>query len=451
VPHPPGESRLTRRDLGHGALAAWLAAASPRQASWALAGSAGGIENPRWRDDFPALDQTVNGRPLVYLDSAATTQRPRAVLAALKEYYERDNANPGGTLHTLARRAYERYEGARRTLAEFVHAGDPEEVVWVRGTTEGINLVASAWAGPRLRPGDEVLLTIAEHASNLLPWRLAAERTGATLRYVDVDGEGRVRIDDLERQLSPRTRLFAFSHVSNVAGCVNPAQQLCALARSAGARVLIDAAQSAPHVPLDVQSLGCDFLAFSSHKMLGPMGVGVLWGKRERLEEMSPYQAGSNMAHQVDLTSQEFAHGAHKFGAGTPDVAGAIGLAAAVSYLNSRNRGAIEQHEAQLTRQALRQLGEVPGLRLLGPGTPEQRIPVFSFVLQGHSPADVLNHLDSKGVAVRAGDLAALPLLKHFGVSAAARASCYLYTGTAELDRLAAALHELAHTRTEDS
>jgi cysteine desulfurase/selenocysteine lyase len=411
----------------------------------------GSPEVARWRRDFPALNQLVNGQPLAYLDSAATTQRPAAVLAALQDYYRHDNANPGDTLHSLARRAHERYEGARRTLADFIRAPDPEEVVWVRGTTEGINLVASAWARPRLRPGDELLLTVAEHASNLLPWRLVAEQTGATVRYVDVDEEGRVRMDDLERQLSTRTRLVSFSHVSNVTGCINPAAQICARARSAGARVLIDAAQSAPHVPLDVRALGCDFLVLSGHKMLGPMGVGVLWGERALLEDMAPYQAGSNMAHQIDLASQELEHGARKFGAGTPNVAGAVGLAAAVRYLDSQDRMAIERHEARLTKHALDRLTDITGLRLLGPPSPEQRVPVFSFVLARHSPAETLRQLDARGIAIRAGDLAALPLLKHFGVNAAARASCYLYTETTELDRLAAALRDLIRTGTEEA
>lgn len=447
APRAPRGSRLTRRDLGQVALAALLSAGSPRALS--AGGASGGrsdAEIPRWHADFPALDQSVNGQPLAYLDSAATTQRPHTVLAALSDYYERDNANPGPVLHALARRAYERYEDARRILAEFIHASGPEEVVWVRGTTEGINLVASAWARPRLRPGDEVLLTVAEHASNLLPWRLVAERTGATLRYVDVDDEGRVRIEDLERQLSTRTRLFAFSHVSNVAGYLNPAEKLCALARNAGARVLIDAAQAAPHVPLDVQKLGCDFLAFSSHKMLGPMGVGVLWGKRERLEEMSPYQAGSNMAHGIGLTTQEFEHAARKFGAGTPNVSGAIGLAAAVEYLLRLDRNAVERHEDALTRYGLELLNDIPRLRILGPRSPQQRLPVFSFVMAGRTPAEVLHYLDARGIAIRAGDLAALPLLERLGVTTAARASCYLYTRTAELDRLAVALRELSQT-----
>jgi cysteine desulfurase/selenocysteine lyase len=444
-------SEITRRALGQIALAAWLGA-STRQETWSASPGAPELDDiARWRADFPALDQTVNGQPLAYLDSAATTQRPAPMLAALLEYYRHDNANPGGALHALARRAYEHYEGARRTLSAFVNAADPDEVVWVRGTTEGINLVASAWARPRLRPGDELLLTVAEHASNLLPWRLVAEQTGAIIRYVEVDDEGRVRLDDLDQKLSERTRLVSFSHVSNVAGYINPAAQICARARSAGTRVLIDAAQSAPHVPLDVQSLGCDFLVFSGHKMLGPMGVGVLWGRRELLEEMPPYQAGSNMAHAVDLASQEFEHAARKFGAGTPNVSGAVGLAAAVEYLCSHNRRAIERHEAQLTQYALGQLTDISGLRLLGPHSAAQRVPVFSFELAGHAPAEILRYLDSRGIAIRAGDLSALPLLKRFGVSAAARASCYLYTQTEELDRLAAALRGLTRSHGKES
>jgi cysteine desulfurase/selenocysteine lyase len=442
---------MTRRELGQLAFATWLGTSTRRALGSASSGAPDLPDDTRWRGDFPALDQTVNGQPLAYLDSAATTQRPAAVLAALLDYYRHDNANPGGALHALARRAFEHYEEARRALGAFINAADPNEVAWVRGTTEGINLVASAWARPRLRPGDELLLTVGEHASNLLPWRLVAEQTGATVRYVDLDDEGRVRLDDLDRKLSERTRLVSFSHVSNVAGYLNPASEICARARSAGARVLIDAAQSAPHVPLDVQALGCDFLVFSGHKMLGPMGVGVLWGRRELLEEMSPYQAGSNMAHAVDLGSQEFEHAARKFGAGTPNVSGAVGLAAAVQYLRRHARGAIEHHEAQLTQHALEQLSAIPGLRLLGPTSAAQRIPVFSFVLAGHPPADILRYLDSQGIAIRAGDLSALPLLKRFGVSAAARASCYLYTQTAELDRLAAALLELTRSHGKES
>lgn len=431
---------------GHG----WYPQALQREmelGKFTRARAAGGsAETSPWRADFPALDQRVNGLPLVYLDSAATTQRPAAVLATLQDFYRHDNANPGKTLHALARRAHERDEAARRTVGEFLHAQAPDEVVWVRGTTEGINLVASAWARPRLGAGDEILLTLAEHASNLLPWRLVAEQTGATIRYADVDDEGRVRLDDLERQLSARTRLVSFSHVSNVVGYVNPAAEICSRAHRAGACVLIDAAQSAPHVPLDVQALGCDFLVFSSHKMLGPMGAGVLWGRRERLDEMAPYQSGSNMAHEVDLTSQDFEHTARRFSAGTPNVSGAVGLSAAIDYLRRQDPGALERHEAQLTEYGLERLSHIKGLRLLGPRSADQRLPVFSFVIPGHTPGEILTRLDACGIAVRAGDLAALPLLKRLGVTEAVRASCYLYTETRELDRLAEAL-DFTHLR----
>jgi cysteine desulfurase / selenocysteine lyase len=285
---------LTRRKLGQYALMAGAMAMNPLRTLSAASAPNGTSDVKRWRADFPALNQQIDGHPLTYLDSAATTQRPTAVLDAVIDFYRHDNANPGSALHALARRACEQYEGARRTLAGFLNAADPAEVVWTRGTTEGINLVATAWARSVLHHGDELLLTVAEHASNLLPWRLVAEQTGAIVRYVDVDDDGRVLLEDLDGKLSERTRLVAFSHVSNVAGYINPAAQICARARRAGARVLIDAAQTAPHIPLDVQALGCDFLVFSSHKMLGPMGVGVLWARRELLDAMPPYQAGSN-------------------------------------------------------------------------------------------------------------------------------------------------------------
>jgi len=400
------------------------------------------VDTP-WRSDFPVLDQYVNDRPLTYLDSAATTHRPRQVLQAMNVFYEHTNCNPGSALHTLARRAHEQYETARNAIARFLNASSSEEIVWTKGTTEGINLVATAWARSCLKKDDEILLTTAEHASNLLPWRLVAQQTEARVSYVDVDDEGRILVDDLNRKLSDKTKVFAFSHVSNVVGYVNPAKLLCERARAAGARVLVDAAQSAPHIAIDVQDLGCDFLAFSSHKMLGPMGSGVLWIRHGLLETMPPYQAGSNMAHEVDVSSQQFERGARKFGAGTPNVAGALGHAAAIDYTRQLGRVTTERHEAELTRYALERLQEVPGLRLLGPRVPLGRVPVFSFVLEQHAPDAILRHLDSRGVAVRAGDLAALPLLKRFGVTAAVRASCYLYNQVADIDRLVMALHEL--------
>lgn len=435
---------MQRRELGRAAVAGFFATILGTTPSRAATGGIAKSPPELWRSAFPALAQRIDGKPLIYLDSAATTQRPNAVLDAIMDFYRHDNANPGGTLHALARRANERYEAARGTLANFLNASSADEVVWVRGATEGINLVATAWARARLRSGDEILLTLAEHASNLLPWKLAAAHVGALVRYVDVDEEGRISLEDLDRKLSDRTRLVAFSHVSNVAGYINPATEICARARSAGARVMIDAAQSAPHVPLDVQAIGCDFLAFSSHKMLGPMGVGVLWARRDVLEEMPPYQAGSNMAHAIDLEAEEFEHAARKFGAGTPNVSGPIGLAAAVTCLDTFGRDAIEGYESLLTRYALERLGEVRGLRLIGPKTPEQRTPVFSFSMSGRQPPEILRHLDAQGIAIRAGDLSALPLLKRFGVTAAARASCYFYTRTDEIDRLVGALKQLS-------
>jgi cysteine desulfurase / selenocysteine lyase len=397
-----------------------------------------------WRRQFPALAQSVDGRPLAYLDSAATAQRPEPVIEAISDFYRRDNANPGRTLHTLARRADEAYEGARRTVAGFIGAADPLEVVFTRGTTEAINLVATAWGGASLRAGDEVLLTIAEHASSMLPWQLAARRAGASVRYVDVSDDGRVEPASLADQLTARTRIVVCTHVSNVLGVINPARELCAAARKAGVTVLLDAAQSVPHFPVNVADLGCDFLAFSGHKMMGPMGSGVLWGRHALLDAMPPYQAGSNMAHDADLERADYAPGALRFGAGTPSVADAVGLAAAIRFLEGLDRDTVWRRERALVAHALDRLGAVPGLRILGSARPEDRIGVFSFVLEGKEPAAVLAELDRRGIAIRAGDLASLPLLRRFGVTRAARASLYLYTTEAEVDRLADALTEIA-------
>jgi cysteine desulfurase/selenocysteine lyase len=421
-------SSLSRRELGRGALGALL----------------GGIStSASWRQEFPILQERPAGRAEIYLDSAATTRRPTSVIRTLMDFYERDNANPAATLHSVARRAHARHEAARATVARFINA-KASEVVWTRGTTEGVNLVASAWAERRLRAGDEILLTVSEHASNLLPWTLAAKRVDAKVRFAAVDEAGRISLQDIARKLNARTRLLAFSHVSNVVGFINPAAEICALARRRGVLTFVDAAQSAPHVPIDVQSMGCDFLAFSSHKMLGPMGIGVLWAREELLEQMAPYQAGSNMAHEVDLETAEWEHGARKFGAGTPNASGAIGLASAIDFLSSLGRERIQSHEHELAEHGLARLAEIPGLRLLGPDGPKDRLPLFSFVLEGRDSMDVMRALDEHGMAVRAGDLAALPLLKHFGVTRAVRASCYLYTSTSELDELARMLAGLA-------
>ena len=395
------------------------------------------------RAHFPTLQQHVNGHPLVYLDSAATTQRPRAVTDALSNFYLHDNANPSKSLHTLARRCADLYETARSTLAKALNAGSPHEIVWTRGTTEAINLVASSWGNANLRDGDEIIVTVSDHYSCLVPWQLAAKRANVRVRVLDVDDEGRLKLDELEKLLSERTKLVAFPHVSNVLGLINPVKEICERAHQAGAFVLVDGAQSIPHFPVDVQALGCDFFAFSGHKMLGPMGIGVLWARRELLESMPPYQSGSNMAHDVGLESapSHFAEGGLKFEAGTPNVPGAVGLGAAIEFLESLGRENFWAREQELTRHALSEFKKVKGLRVLGSTEPKGRISVFSLVVANKQPLYVVKMLDAAGIAVRGGDLASLPLLKRMGVNAAVRVSCYVYTRTEEIDQLIAALN----------
>ena len=399
------------------------------------------LHTTQWPSTFPALAQRVHGQPLVFLDSAATTLRPQSVIDTLVDYYSTDNANPA-RVHTLASRAADRLANARQAVARFVNAADPSEIVFTRGTTEGINLIAATWGAAQLRRGDEIVLTVAEHSSNLMPWTRAAQLAGATIRVVDVDDEGRIDPDEVKKQLGARTRLVAFSHVSNVLGYVNPAKEICALASQAGAAVAIDGAQGAPHVKIDVRDLGCDFYVFSGHKMLGPMGTGVVWSRRELLDAMPPFHVGSNMAHEVDFDGAVLEHGSQKFQAGTPDVAGPAGLAAAVSFFEAAGAD-LQRHDDELVRHGLTVLATVPGLRLIGPATAARRVPVFTFVLEGHSALSVAQALDKRGIAVRAGDLAALPLLKRFGTTEAVRASAYVYSTTDDLDRLAAALRAL--------
>ena len=399
------------------------------------------VEQQAWPSTFPALRQRVNEHPLSFLDSAATTLRPQSVIDALVEYYSTDNANPS-PVHTLASRAANRLSGARQTLARFVNATDPTEIIFVRGTTEGINLVASTWGTTNLKADDEVVLTIAEHSSNLLPWTRAAQQAGAKVRVVDVDDEGRPRLDQFKAILSKRTRIVAFTHVSNVLGYINPAKEMCALAREVGARVVIDGAQGAPHAKVDVQDLGCDFYVFSGHKMLGPMGTGVVWGRRELLDAMPPYHVGSNMAHEVDFERANFEHGALKFQAGTPDVAGPVGLAAAVRFFEAAGP-LLRRHDDELVQYGLVRLAEIPRLRIIGPRGADRRVPVFTFVLEGHAATTVAHALDARGIAVRAGDMAALPLLKRFVANEAVRASAYVYSTRGDIDRLADALREI--------
>ena len=388
----------------------------------------------------PALEQRIAGQPLAYLDNAATTLRPSDVIEALTRFYETDNANPSSSLHTLARRAAGALRTAREKVADFVRAASAEEIIFTRGTTEGINLVAATWGTAHVRAGDEIVVTIAEHASNLFPWQRLARTAGARLKIIDIHEDGRLDLARLASALGPRTRLAAVTHVSNVLGIVYPIAEICALVRKAGAAVLVDAAQSAPHVRLDVQQLGCDFLVFSSHKMLGPMGVGVLWARADRMDQMPPYHIGSNMAHGMEWESAAVETGSLRFQAGTPNVSGPVALGAAIDLLERIGFDAIAAHDRALTIHGLSHLRDVPGLRLLGIAGPEDRVPVFSFTLDDLPVASIVRAADQTGIAIRGGDLAALPLLQRFGLDTAARASAYLYNTTDDIDRLVIAL-----------
>jgi cysteine desulfurase / selenocysteine lyase len=400
------------------------------------------IDIPTLRSRFPALAQRVNGHPLIYLDTAATAQRPESVIAAVADFYRRDNANVHRGLYELSRRATELYEGARGTVAGFLNAAEPAEVVFTRGTTEAINLVASSWGRANLRPGDEILVTLLEHHSNLVPWQLAAGAAGATIRALDIDDEGRLRLDQLDELLTERTRLVALGHVSNALGTINPVAEVVARAHAAGAIVLVDGAQAVPHLRVDVRALGCDFYAFSGHKLGGPMGIGALWARRELLEAMPPYQGGGEMIDTVQLDHSTWAEVPHKFEAGTPDVAGAVGLGAAIEFLGSLDGEAMAAHEQALIRHGLERLDAVEGLHMFGPRDAWARTAVFSFALDGLHPHDVATVLDARGIAVRAGHHCAQPLMRRLGVSATARASCFIYNTCDELDRLAEALEE---------
>jgi cysteine desulfurase / selenocysteine lyase len=388
------------------------------------------------RRQFPILDQEVNGRPLVYLDSAATAQRPRVVIDAISDFYLHDNANVHRGLYELSRRATDRFEAARRTVAAFVNAPDPREVVWVRGATEAINLVAMTWGPAHLRPGDEIILTVVEHHSNMVPWQILAQKTGARLKFVDVDEQGRLRLEQLHRQLGERTKLVAVGHVSNALGTIHPVREICEAAHAVGAVVLVDGAQGAPHLKVDVQELGCDFYVLSGHKMCGPMGIGALWGRMELLEAMPPWQGGGEMIHIVELECSTYAKPPHKFEAGTPNAAGAIGLAAAMDFLDGLGHDALWAHEQELVRYGMERLRAIPGLHLFGPDDPEARTAVFSFGMEDVHPHDLATILDAEGIAIRAGHHCTQPLMRRLGVPATARASCYLYNTTADIDRL---------------
>jgi cysteine desulfurase/selenocysteine lyase len=380
----------------------------------------------------------IAGNPdLVYLDSAATSQKPRAVLDAMRVYYERDNANVHRGLYDLARRSTDAYEAARARIARFVNAREPAEIVWVRGSTEAINLVAASWGHANIRAGDEILLTVLEHHSNIVPWQLLAQRTGARLRYVDIDDDGRLRMDQMHDALSSgRVRIVAVAHASNALGTVHPIADIARAAHAAGARVLVDGAQGAPHLPIDVQRLDCDFYTISGHKMGGPMGIGALWARRELLEEMPPYHGGGEMIERVEADHSTWADVPHKFEAGTPHVAGAVAMGAAADWLDTLGGDARERHEHALVEYGLERLSAVDGLRILGAATPDDRLAIFSFALVGVHPHDIATVLDAEHIAVRAGHHCAQLLMRRLGVPATTRASCWVHTTTDEIDRL---------------
>jgi cysteine desulfurase/selenocysteine lyase len=393
----------------------------------------------RARRDFPILQQDVRGRPLAYLDSAATAQKPRQVIEAIARFYQRDNGAVHRAVHLLGERSTEAYEGARATVARHLGAADPREVVFVRGTTEAINLVAASWGARHVGAGDEILVTEMEHHSNIVPWQLLAERAGARLRVLPVDDRGELRLEELDALLGPRTRLLAVTHVSNVLGTVNPIRELCERAHAAGVPVLVDGAQGVPHLAVDVRALGCDFYAFSGHKAFGPTGIGALWARRELLAAMPPWQGGGGMIASVSFEKTSFAEPPARFEAGTPNTGGAVGLAAALDYLAAAGPHEVEAWERQLVARAEAALREVPGLRLIG--APRQRAGVISFVLDGVHAHDLGTVLDREGVAVRAGHHCAQPLLERFGVAATARASFALYNTQGDVDALVRGLH----------
>ena len=398
------------------------------------------LDVARVRGDFPVLDETVHGKPLVYLDNAATAQKPRAVIQRLVRYYETENSNIHRGVHWLSEIATRAYEGTRAAVRGFLNAAEEREIVFVRGTTEAINLVARSYGGAHLQAGDEVVISAMEHHSNIVPWQLICQEKGATLRVIPVDDRGDIVMDAYHRLLGPRTRMVALPHVSNALGTVNPVKEMIADAHRAGALVLVDGAQGAPHAGVDVQDLDCDFYAFSSHKLYGPTGVGVLYGKAGLLEEMPPYQGGGDMILTVSFEGTEYNVLPYKFEAGTPNIAGVIGLGAAVEYLAGLGVDAVAAHEDRVLAYAVERLTRVPGVRLVG--TPEHRASLVSFVLGDIHAHDIGTILDQEGIAVRTGHHCAMPVMERFGVPATVRASFACYNTEAEVDVLAEGLEK---------
>ena len=399
------------------------------------------------RADFPVLSRQVHGKQLIYLDNAATSQKPEAVIGAMGDYYRRYNANIHRGVHTLAEEATAAYEGARRKVGRFINAYSPREVVFVRNTTEAINLVAMTWGRANVRDGDVLLMSVMEHHSNLVPWQMLAHATGARMEFIGIDSEGRLVLADLDRlldQFGERVKLVAVSGMSNVLGTVNPVSEIAEKVHAAGAHLLVDGAQSVPHLPVDVRGLGADFLAFSAHKMLGPTGIGVLWARKEILQAMPPFMGGGDMIKSVQLRQSEWNDIPHKFEAGTPNIAHAVGLGAAVDYLNNLGMDAVFDHEQSIAAYALDRLSEVPNLTIYGPPAAERGgVVTFNLMRNGElliHPHDLASILDREGIAIRAGHHCAQPLMDHYGVPATARASFYVYNKEDEVESLADAL-----------
>ena len=401
----------------------------------------GSFDVTRVRAEFPILEQTVNGRRLVYLDNGATSQKPRRVIDAIRRYYETDNANVHRGLHALSERATNDYEGARDTVRAFLNAADRREIVFVRGATEGLNLVAQSWARPRLRPGDEIVVTTMEHHSNIVPWQLVCRQTGARLRVAPIHDSGELDMEGFSKLVNERTRIVAVAHVSNALGTINPVREIIGTAHDAGAIAVLDGAQAAAHGAVDVRALGCDFYVFSSHKCYGPTGMGVLYGRTELLEEAEPYQGGGDMIRTVSFEESTWNDLPYKFEAGTPNIAGTIGLGAAIEFMNDLGMDAITAHEHEVLEYATEVLGELEGVRIIG--TAPAKAGIVSFVVDGVHPHDVGTIVDQHGVAIRAGHHCAMPLMRRFKVPATTRASLAVYNTRADIDALVAGLRKV--------
>jgi len=399
-----------------------------------------GFDVARVRGDFPILHQQVHGHPLVYLDNANTTQKPQAVIDALNAYYVSDNANIHRATHLLSERSTRAYERSRVLLQRFINAPHSREVVLTKGCTEGINLVAQSWGRTNLRPGDEVLVTWMEHHSNIVPWQIVCEQTGATLKVAPIDDRGELRLGEFDALLGPRTKIVSMIHVSNALGTINPVEELVRRAHAAGAVVLVDGAQAAAHMAIDVQAIDADFYAFSGHKMCGPTGTGVLYGKTALLEQMPPYQGGGDMIASVTFEKTTYNALPYKFEAGTPNIAGVVGFGAAVEYLQALDRAGAERHEQDLLEYATPRVADVPGIRIVGQA--RHKASVLSFVMEGVHPHDIGTVLDSEGVAIRTGQHCAQPVMDRYGIVSTARASFAFYNTREEVDVLVAALHK---------